>query len=263
MAARADVADRARAVSRSLAVHADHCKIAGRPMHSAIAAAAAARPTIGKALFEEARVIHKARNRAAHAWADFVPGHRGTAPKMARGPLGATQCSAPEHYRMDEDDENEYEDEYFAQPPLVEAAAAEEAESRRQAEGAEEKAKEEAAARARAEGGAVLSAARRAKDFEGLKAAIKAAGAAGTAKKEEAAARAAEEADAAGRGAQATPGGNAGTPQLARVTGRGLPLLSIRDFFLARPRGGTHPWLPRCGLCAGTPHSGSLIRGPR
>ena len=216
MAARADVADRARAVSRSLAVHADHCKIPGRPMHSAIAAAAGARPTIGKALFEEARVIHKARNRAAHAWADFVPGHRGTAPKMARGLLGAMQCSAPEHYRMDEDDENEYEDEYFAQPPLVEAAAAEEAERRKQAEGAEgaeEKAKEEAAARARAEGGAVLSAARRAKDFEGLKAAINAAGAAGTAKKEEAAARAAEEADAAGRGAQATPGGNAGTPQ--------------------------------------------------
>ena len=228
VAARADIADRARAVSRSLAVHADHCKIAGRPMHSAIAAATAARPTIGKALFEEARDIHKARNRAAHAWADFVPGHRGTAPKMARGPLGATQCSAPEHYRMDEDDENEYEDEYFAQPPLVEAAAAEEAE-------------EEAAERARAEGGAVLSAAGRAKDFEGLKAAIQAAGAAGTAKKEEAAARAAEEADAAGRGAQATPRGNAGTPQRARVTGRGVPLRSIRDFFLARPRGGDPP----------------------
>ena len=91
------------------------------------------------------------------------------------------------------------------------------------------------------EKGAVLSAAGRAKDFEGLKAAIQAAGAAGTAKKEEAAARAAEEADAAGRGAQATPRGNAGTPQRARVTGRGVPLRSIRDFFLARPRGGDLP----------------------
>jgi hypothetical protein len=63
-------APRIRAISKSLALHAAHAQVAGRPFHHGKCASLAARPSIGEAAYVEAIKVHKARDRATHRWAD-------------------------------------------------------------------------------------------------------------------------------------------------------------------------------------------------
>jgi hypothetical protein len=66
------IAARVKTISKSLAVHRDHCSLVGRNVHSAAAAAVAAKLSLSPAEFKDALKVHKEANRAKHNWSDLT-----------------------------------------------------------------------------------------------------------------------------------------------------------------------------------------------
>eukprot|EP00441_Pelagodinium_beii_P016038 CAMPEP_0197678880 /NCGR_PEP_ID=MMETSP1338-20131121/90764_1 /TAXON_ID=43686 ORGANISM="Pelagodinium beii, Strain RCC1491" /NCGR_SAMPLE_ID=MMETSP1338 /ASSEMBLY_ACC=CAM_ASM_000754 /LENGTH=137 /DNA_ID=CAMNT_0043259867 /DNA_START=36 /DNA_END=446 /DNA_ORIENTATION=- len=67
-----NMAMKVKQVAASLEVHGNHCKLAGRDIHTASVAALTVKKHIGQEGFQDALRTHKIANRAKHSWADFV-----------------------------------------------------------------------------------------------------------------------------------------------------------------------------------------------
>mmetsp|Transcript_19003 Transcript_19003/g.44326 ORF Transcript_19003/g.44326 Transcript_19003/m.44326 type:complete len:332 (-) Transcript_19003:171-1166(-) len=62
------LAERAKAIVRSLQLHDQHMRVVGEPAHFASTASLRARPLIGDGAYKHARAVHKAANEAKHMW---------------------------------------------------------------------------------------------------------------------------------------------------------------------------------------------------
>ncbi len=66
------IAGRVKSVATSLALHAHHSQMVGRPFHLAKQAVVAAEPLIGHVAKVSAIKVHLARDRAVHDWKSFA-----------------------------------------------------------------------------------------------------------------------------------------------------------------------------------------------